>query len=103
MRVCATNTTTPDYKGFRFSAEMISYAVWLSFRFSLSFRDSEEILIQRGVVVTYAHGSTMVFARLGKRMRHELRRRRPHCGDKWHRGRGCPHHSREETSFVACR
>jgi putative transposase len=51
-----TNTTAPDYKGFRFPAEIISHAVWLSFRFSLSYRDVEELLAQRGIVVTYETG-----------------------------------------------
>ena len=48
-----TSNIAPDYKGFRFPPEIISHAVWLSFRFSLSFRDVEELLAQRGVVVTY--------------------------------------------------
>jgi hypothetical protein len=48
-----TNTSAPNYKGFRFPAEIISHAVWLYFRFSLSFRDIEELLAQRGIVVTY--------------------------------------------------
>ncbi len=38
-----TNTTSPHYKGFRFPSEIISHAVWLYLRFSLSFRDVEEI------------------------------------------------------------
>ena len=45
-----TNTTASNSKGF--PSEMISHAVWLSFRFSLSFRDVEELLAQRGIVVT---------------------------------------------------
>jgi putative transposase len=48
-----TRTTAPNYKGFRFPPEIISHAVWLYFRFSLSFRDVEELLAQRGIVVTY--------------------------------------------------
>jgi putative transposase len=48
-----TNITAPDYKGYRFPPEIISHAVWLYFRFSLSFRDVEELLAQRGIVVTY--------------------------------------------------
>ena len=48
-----TNATALDYKGFRFPPEIISHAVWLYFRFSLSFRDVEELLAQRGIVVTY--------------------------------------------------
>ena len=48
-----TNTTAPNDKGFRFPSEIISHAVWLYFRFSLSFRDVEGLLAQRGIVVTY--------------------------------------------------
>ena len=48
-----TNTIAPHYKGYRFPPEIISHAVWLYFRFSLSFRDVEELLAQRGIVVTY--------------------------------------------------
>ena len=47
------NEAASLYKGFRFPSEIISHAVWLYFRFSLSFRDVEELLAQRGIVVTY--------------------------------------------------
>lgn len=43
----------PLYFRHRFPVEIISYAVWLYYRFSLSFRDVEELMAQRGVVVTY--------------------------------------------------
>ena len=46
-------STAPSYRGYRFPAEIISHCVWLYFRFCLSFRDVEEILLERGVVVTY--------------------------------------------------
>jgi putative transposase len=48
-----TNSLAPDYKGFRFPPEIISHAVWLYFRFLLSFRDVEEFLAQRGIMVAY--------------------------------------------------
>jgi putative transposase len=41
------------YHGHRFPAVVISYAVRWYFRFSLSLRDTEELLLERGVVVTY--------------------------------------------------
>ena len=46
---------TPNHLYFRhrFPVEVISYAVWLYYRFSLSSRDVEELMAQRGVVVTY--------------------------------------------------
>jgi putative transposase len=46
---------------FRFPPEIISHAVWLSFRFSLSFRDVEELLAQRGIVVSYETVRECVF------------------------------------------
>src|SRR5882757_3978690 len=42
------------YDGHRFPAVVISCAVRWYFRFSLSLRDLEELLLERGVVVTYA-------------------------------------------------
>jgi len=78
-----TNTTAPYYKGFRFPPEMISHAVWLYFRFSLSFRDVEELLAQRGVVVTYETVRQWCL-KFGQTYANDLRGRRPRCGDKWH-------------------
>jgi putative transposase len=78
-----TNSIAPDYKGFRFPPEIISHAVWLYFRFSLSFRDVEELLAQRGIVVTY---ETVRQWRLkfGQTSANEVRRCRHSMGDKWH-------------------
>ena len=78
-----TKNLAPDYKGFRFPPEIISHAVWLYFRFSLSFRDVEELLAQRGIVVTYETVRQWCM-KFGQTYANELRRRRPRCGDKWH-------------------
>jgi hypothetical protein len=49
-----TPSATPDrYKHHRFPAEIISHGVWLYYRFCLSYRDVEELLFTRGVLVTY--------------------------------------------------
>jgi putative transposase len=77
-----TNTTSADDKGFRFPSEIISHAVWLYFRFSLSYRDVEDHLAQRGVVVTYETVRQWCLT-FGQTSANELRRRRPRCGDKW--------------------
>ncbi len=45
--------TVPSYKGFRFPVEIIRHTIWLYYRFSLSYRAVEELLAERGVVVTY--------------------------------------------------
>jgi len=42
-----------SYRGYQFPPEIISHAVWLYHRFSLSFRDVEDLLAERGVMVTY--------------------------------------------------
>src|SRR5690348_12398454 len=76
-----TNTTSPDDKGYRFPSEIISHAVWLYFRFSLSYRDVEELLAQRGIVVTY-ETVRQWYLKFGQIYANELRR--PRCGDKWH-------------------
>ena len=75
--------TAPSYKGFRFPQEIISHAVWLYFRFSLSYRDVEELLAERGIVVTYEtiRQSTRKF---GQTYANQLRQRRAQPGDKWH-------------------
>ena len=41
------------YKRHRFPPAIISYAVWLYFRFNLSHRDIEDLLAQRGIIVSY--------------------------------------------------
>ena len=41
------------FRGYRFPPEIISHAVWLYHRFSLSHRDVEELLAERGIQVSY--------------------------------------------------
>jgi len=42
------------YRGYRFPPEIISHtAVWLYYRFSLSLRDVEDLLAERGITVSY--------------------------------------------------
>lgn len=42
-----------SYKGRRYPVEVINHYVWLYFRFPLSFREVAEMMLQRGVVVSY--------------------------------------------------
>jgi putative transposase len=71
------------YKNHRFPVEVISHAVWLYFRFCLGFRDVEELLFERGVVVTY-EAVRKWCRKFGQTYANQLRRRRPQPGDKWH-------------------
>jgi putative transposase len=72
----------PHYR-HRFSAEIISYAVWLYHVFSLSLRDVELLLAERGVVVSYETVRRWC-KKFGASFAARLRRRRPLPGDKWH-------------------
>jgi putative transposase len=71
------------YKNHRLPAEIISHGVWLYFRFCLSYRDVEELLFARGVIVTY-EAIRKWCRKFGQEYANQLRRRRPRPGDKWH-------------------
>jgi putative transposase len=77
---------TPEpvsYRRHRFPAAIISRAVWLYHVFSLSLRDVELILAERGVFVT--HESIRGWCRkFGAEFAKRLRKRRPKPGDVWH-------------------
>jgi putative transposase len=77
----------PDRPGHfhrhRFPAEIIAYAVWLYHRFALSFRDVEELLFERGIVVTYESIRAWV-EKFGGHFAAELRRRERRTGRTWH-------------------
>jgi putative transposase len=45
--------TKSSYRGHRFPPLIISHDVWLYYRFSLSFRDVEDLLAERGIIVSY--------------------------------------------------
>ena len=71
------------YRGFRFPPEIISHVVWLYFRFALSFRDIEELMASRGIIVTYETIRQWTL-KFGQGYANDLRRRQPKRGDKWH-------------------
>ena len=75
----------PDnpYRGHRFPKEIISECVWLYFRFGVSFRDVEEMVAARGVVVSYETIRCWC-DKFGKAYADGLWRRRARTGDKWH-------------------
>jgi putative transposase len=76
-------TAPPSYKGFRYPAEVISHCVWLYHRFPLSFREVEELMLERGVTVSYETVRQWC-AKFGQPYANQLRRRRPRPGDKWY-------------------
>ena len=73
----------PSYRGYRFPSEIISHAVWLYYRFGLSFRDVEDLLAERGSTVTYE--AIRLWCRtFGLNYARRLRRRRGRQGDTWY-------------------
>ncbi|MEU2982723.1 IS6 family transposase [Streptomyces hirsutus] len=74
---------SPSYKGYRFSAEAIAHCVWLYHRFPLSYREVEELMLARGVIVSY-ETIRQWCVKFGPVYARELRRRRPRAGDTWH-------------------
>ena len=92
----------PSYKGFRYPVEVISHCVWLYHRFPLSFREVEEMMMERGVVVS--HETLRQWCqKFGQTYANGLRRRRPRPGDKWAPRRGVHQDQREDPLLVAGR
>ena len=75
--------SSPTYTSYRFPAEIISHAVWLYFRFTLSYRDVEELMAARGIIVSYETIRQWCL-KFGQQYANQLRRRRTQTGDKWH-------------------
>lgn len=71
------------YHRHRFPAEIIAEAVWLYFRFPLSFRMVEDMLAYKGMIVT--HKTIRLWAeKFGRDYANKVRRRTPRLGDKWY-------------------
>ena len=69
-----------QYKRYRFPAEIIQYAVWLYYRFNLSHRDTEDLLAERGIDVTY-EAIRLWCNRFGPKFATSLRRKHRGFGD----------------------
>ena len=74
--------STPNslYKRCRFPPEIIQYAVWLYYRFNLSHRDIEDLLAERGIVVSY-EAVRLWCNKFGPRYAKRLKRRHQGFGD----------------------
>ena len=76
-------TKTNGYIGYRFPREIISHGVWLYHRFSLSFRDVEELLAKRGIIVSY-ETIRQWCRKFGPEYARNLKRKQGQLGDVWH-------------------
>src|SRR3954449_169530 len=72
-----------SYKRHRFPPEIIAHAVWLYFRFSLSLRLAEEMLLERGILVSYETVRRWAL-KFGPASARRLRRKTPIRRDIWH-------------------
>ena len=72
-----------SYRRHRFPPTVIQHAVWLYLRFTLSYRDVEELLAQRGLDLSYESVRCWVL-KFGPVIAQRLRQRRPRPSDRWH-------------------
>ena len=72
-----------SYAGYRFPPEVIDHAIWLYLRFTLSFRDVEDLLAERGIAVSCETVRRWV-NHFGPMIAAQLRKRRPKPHATWH-------------------
>src|ERR1700756_4891634 len=72
-----------SYRRHRFPPVVIQHAVWLYLRFTLSYRDVEDLLAERGLDISYETVRSWV-RKFGPVIARRLRRRRPRPSDRWH-------------------
>ena len=73
----------PRLKGFRYLREILAYAVWAYHRFALSTADVEDLLADRGVIVS-REAIRLWVTRFDTYFSTCIRRERPRPNDKWH-------------------
>ena len=76
-------TEIVSYKRHRFPPQIIAHVVWLYVRFNLSLREVEELMLARGVDVSY-ETIRRWSVKFGPLIAHALRGRQPRPGDVWH-------------------
>tara|TARA_R100001369_G_scaffold55758_1_gene82564 strand:+ start:286 stop:588 length:303 start_codon:yes stop_codon:yes gene_type:complete len=72
-----------SYKGHRFPPQIIAHVDWLYARFNLSLCEVEELMLERGVDVSYETIWRWT-VKFGPLIAHVRRRRQPCPGDVWH-------------------
>ena len=71
------------YRRHRFPPEIIQHAIWLYLRFTLSYRDVDELLAERGLDISYETVRRWVL-KFGPAIARRLRQRRPRPSNRWH-------------------
>ena len=75
--------TLLSYRRHRFPPPIIQHAIWLYLRFTLSYRDVEDLLAERGLDISYETVRRWVL-KFGTSIARRLRERRPRPSDRWH-------------------
>lgn len=91
----ANRMTKTSYSGYQFPPEIIHQAIWLYLRFTLSLRDVEDLLAERGITISYEtvrrwvnHFRSTIAADLRKRRprRYQPRRIEAFAPRRWTHG-----------------
>jgi transposase-like protein len=75
--------TVISYRRHRFPPSIIQHAIWLYLRFTLSYRDVEDLLVERGLDISYETVRRWVL-KFGSLIARKLRQRRQRPSDRWH-------------------
>src|SRR3982750_536565 len=72
-----------SYNRHRFPPPVIQHSIWVYLRFTLSYRDVEDLLAERGLDISYETVRSWVL-KFGPVIARRLRGRRPRASDRWH-------------------
>ena len=72
-----------SYRRHRFPPTIIQHAIWLYLRFTLSYRDVEDLLAERGLEISYETVRRWVL-KFGPLIARKLRQGRPRASERWH-------------------
>ena len=77
------NSPRSIYLRHRFPGDIVALAVWYYYRFSVSYRDVEDLLAERGIIVSYETIRRWC-NKFGPQFAKRIRARLGRCGDHWH-------------------
>jgi putative transposase len=89
------------YRRHRFPPEIIQHAIWLYLRFTLSYRDVEELLAERGLDISYETVRRWVL-KFGPTIARRLRQGRPRPSDRWHLDESAPRTHDQQMGVRSC-
>jgi transposase-like protein len=91
-----------SYRRHRFPPVIIQHAIWVYLRFTLSYRDVEELLAERGLDISYETVRRWVL-KFGPVIARQLRRHRSRPSDRWQWTRCGADRRQADVSLACCR